>query len=52
VVLCEQEGKFELRSYVMPNTELDPSIPLKEFEQPVEAIEKSAGESSLLRNIL
>nr|CAB3242554.1 endonuclease G, mitochondrial-like [Phallusia mammillata] len=43
VVLLETGGDFALRSYVMPNREVDPSTPLREFEQPIEAIEKSAG---------
>ena len=43
VILCEKNGQFDLRSYMMPNEPVDPTIPLKDFQIPIEVIERASG---------
>ncbi|XP_076822100.1 endonuclease G, mitochondrial-like isoform X2 [Clavelina lepadiformis] len=43
VILCERQGHFDLKSYMMPNEPVDPKIPLKSFMVPVEVIERASG---------
>nr|XP_039265591.1 endonuclease G, mitochondrial-like [Styela clava] len=43
VVVCERNSRFELLSYVMANEWVDPSVPLKNFLYPIEAIERASG---------
>ena len=43
VLLCERNGYFELRCYMMPNEPVNPDLPLKNFMIPIEFIERASG---------
>nr|XP_009859536.1 endonuclease G, mitochondrial-like [Ciona intestinalis] len=43
VILTEKKGRYTLRSYMMPNHYIDPSIPLEQFKCSLENIERAAG---------
>lgn len=43
VILENQRGEVELRSYVMPNMPVDDKIPLERFLVPIESIERASG---------
>jgi len=44
VLLVENmDGRFDLESYLMPNTVIDSQIPLRAFQVPIDSIERSSG---------
>ena len=43
LVIEDNNGQFELQSYMMPNQPIPNGIPLKNYFYPVDAIERAAG---------
>ena len=43
LVIEDQQGQYEMKSFVLPNQALPDNVQLKVFQQPVESIERAAG---------
>lgn len=43
LVVEDEMGQYEMKSFVLPNEALPDNVPLKVFQVPVETIERAAG---------
>ena len=43
VVIEDPQGRYELKSFVLPNQVLPDNIQLKAYQRPIESIERAAG---------
>lgn len=43
LVVENEKGEYEMKSFVLPNAPMSEEIPLKAFQTPIETIERAAG---------